>query len=44
MRHFNKGLGGIAATNGKQLYEFTINAIRNLMSNFEERGGHLFGN
>ena len=44
MRHFGEGLTGITATNGKQMFEYSINTVRNLMSSFEQRGGHLFGN
>ena len=44
MRFFNKGMIGIAATNGKQLYEYSINAVRLIMSPHEQGGGHLFGN
>lgn len=43
MRHFNEGLTGITTTNGKQMFEYSINTVRNLMSAFEQRGGHLFG-
>ena len=44
MRHFGIGAQGLGASNGKALYEFAINAIRNTMSAYESRGGHLFGN
>ena len=44
MQFFKAGLSGIASTNGKQLFEYSINSIRNIMSSFEHSGGHLFGN
>ena len=44
MRFFGSGVTSIAPTNGKQLFEYSINAIRGQMQAFESRGGHLFGN
>ena len=44
MRHFGQGVKGLGVRNGKQLFEFSINAIRNTMSPYESRGGHLSGN
>ena len=44
MSYSGKGLVGIAPTTGKQMYEFSIGAIRSMMSSFEQNGGHIFGN
>ena len=44
MRHFGQGAKGLGIRNGKALFEFSINAIRNVMSAYESRGGHIFGN
>ena len=44
MKHLAQGAAGLGVQNGKKLFEFSINAIRTIMSAYESRGGHLFGN
>lgn len=44
LRCFDQGAKGLGVRNGKSLFEFCINAVRSIMSAYESRGGHLFGN